>query len=507
MTGILAAMGQRDWRDRSRDAAVATGRLLGRAARGGREHLEVFLGGPDRTRVIFLLAAVLALGSADAATVGASAIELRSALKISNADIGLLVAITSLVGAIGSIPFGILADRAPRTRTLGACIFLWGAAMIWSASASSFGKLLVARMFLGVVTAASGPIVASLVGDLFGGDERGRIYGYILTGEMIGAGVGFAVTGDVAALSWRAAFLILAIPAFALAWFVFQLPEPQRGTRRPRRKAAAPGKQWAPPTVEGWGLPEETEAQRLVRDRGIRSQPPAVAGDPARLSFYDAVRYTLLVRTNVILIVASACGYFFLAGIQTFGVEFVRQQYRVDAVLANGLMLVIGGGCVVGILTGGGLGDSLLRKRFLNARILIPAVAASLATLLFIPALLTRSLITALPYVCFAAFALCAQRAPMDAARLDIMPGPLWGQAEGVRSFLRTGAQALAPLLFGALSELWGGGRDGLQWAFLIMLLPLAAGAAVLYRALRTYPQDIANAAAAGNQGGERPGG
>lgn len=479
-------MGQRDWRDRSRDAAVATGRLLGRAARGGREHLEVVLGGPDRTRVIFLLAAVLALGSADAATVGASAIELRSALKISNADIGLLVAITSLVGAIGSIPFGVLADHAPRARTLGICIFLWGGAMIWSASAGSFGKLLVARMFLGVVTAASGPIVASLVGDLFGGDERGRIYGYILTGEMIGAGVGFAVTGDVAALSWRAAFLILAVPAFFLAWYVFQLPEPVRVARR-RTKVAAEAQPEA-----------ETEAQRLVRERGIRPEPAALGSDPARLGFYAAVRYTLAVKTNVILIAASACGYFFLAGIQTFGVEFVRQQYRVDAVLANGLMLVIGAGCVIGILAGGGLGDSLLRKRFLNARILIPALAASLATVLFIPALLTRSLITAMPYVCFAALALCAQRAPMDAARLDIMPGPLWGQAEGVRSFLRTGAQALAPLLFGALSELWGGGRDGLQWTFLIMLLPLAGGAAVLFRALRTYPQDIANASAPG---------
>ena len=134
--------------------------------------------------MIFLLAAVLALASADSATVGASAIELRQALHINNFDIGLLIAVTSIVAAVASIPFGVLADRGPRTTSLGLTIFLWGAAMVWSATVSSFGRLLLARMFLGVVTAAAGPIVASLVGDLFSAAERGKIYGYILSGEL-----------------------------------------------------------------------------------------------------------------------------------------------------------------------------------------------------------------------------------------------------------------------------------------------------------------------------------
>jgi len=63
---------------------------------------------------------------------------------------------------------------------LGAAIVLWGVAMISSATVSSFGDLLVTRVALGAVTAAAGPVVASLVGDYFAGAERGRIYGYIL---------------------------------------------------------------------------------------------------------------------------------------------------------------------------------------------------------------------------------------------------------------------------------------------------------------------------------------
>ena len=73
--------------------------------------------------------------------------------------------------------------------------------------------------------AAAGPIVASLVGDYFPGGERGKIYSFILTGELAGAGIGFAITGDIAALSWRAAFVILAVPAFLLAYVVFRLPD------------------------------------------------------------------------------------------------------------------------------------------------------------------------------------------------------------------------------------------------------------------------------------------
>ena len=98
-------------------------RLLGvLAAKGGRagaRKLTQELGGRERTRVIVLLAAVLALSSADASTVGASATELRHALHITNTDIGLLVAVTSLVAAVASLPFGVLADRVRRTRVLG----------------------------------------------------------------------------------------------------------------------------------------------------------------------------------------------------------------------------------------------------------------------------------------------------------------------------------------------------------------------------------------------------
>jgi len=440
------------------------------------------------------------LSSADTATVGAAATPLRHALGISNTDIGLLVTVTSLVAAVASLPFGVLADRVRRTRTLAFVIVVWGGAMIWSATVSTFGALLLTRVLLGAVTAAAGPLVASLVGDYFPAMERGRVYGFVLAGELVGAGVGFAVTGDIAALSWRAAFVLLAIPAFVLAWLIFRLHEPARGGRDALLAANAP-----PPEADASGddVDQSTDAQRLARERGLEPDPALVlVEDPRRLRLLAATRYILRIRTNVVLILASAGGYFFLAGVQTFGVEFVTRQYGIDQALGTLVLLVVGAGGVAGVLAGGAIGDLLLHRGFINGRILVGAVAATAAFVLFVPAIFTHSASHALPYITFAALALSAQNPPIDAARLDIMVPLLWGRAEGVRTFLRTLAQAVAPVTFGGVSDyVFGGGRSGLQWTFALMLLPLGGSIFFLYRALRTYPGDIATAAASAQAG------
>jgi predicted MFS family arabinose efflux permease len=466
----------------ARRAARTVTRLTRAAASAGAERLTRAVGGAERTRIVVLLAAVLGLSSADASTVGASATQLRHALHISNTDIGLLVSVTSLVAAFASIPFGVLADRVRRTWTLGACIVLWGGAMIWSATAPDFDRLLLARLALGAVTAAAGPFVASLVGDYFPGHERGRIYGFILAGELVGAGVGFAVTGDIAALSWRAALVVLALPAFVLAWFVFRLPEPRRGGR----------------DEEDETLHHGTAAQQLAAERGIEPDPQLVLRrDARRMNVFAATRYILRIRTNVVLIVASACGYYFLAGVQTFGIEFTTHQYDIDQALANLLLLLVGAGAVAGVLAGGALGDLLLRRKVLTGRVLVATVSAGLAVVFFAPAIFMHHATAALPYLVLAAFAVSAQNPPLDAARLDIMVPLLWGRAEGVRTALRTAAMALAPLLFGAVSDyVFGGGRSGLQWTFAVMLLPLGASAWFLYTAWWSYPRDVATAAA-----------
>jgi MFS family permease len=502
-------------------AAAYAARWAGRLVRG---HYVAAVGGPARARVIMLFACVLALSSADASTIGAVAPQLESALHITNAEVGLLSSATLLVGAVFVIPFGIFVDRAKRVPLLYVSIVCWSIASLVSAFAGSYWTLLLTRLLMGAVTATAGPAIASLTGDYFPSRERGRIYAYILGGELAGTAAGFAISGAIASLiDWRAAFVLLSLPGFLLARSLYKtLPEPQRGgqSRLPRGATDFDdhgGGEW---TWEDGHEDAEADniAHAAVRRRGVRADDGRVLHEPAtQLGIGPAVRYILAVPTNLLLIFSSALGYFFLSGLTTFLVVFVRGHYHASypVTMLSILLLVIAG--VIGTLISGRVTDALVQRGWVEARMWVPAICYLAATVLFIPGILGTSLTPALWFDIAGATLLSAANPPLDAARLDIMPAGLWGRAESTRTVIRSLAQAVAPVLFGALADLIAGivpeqvpigthpshssvvsasTATGLEYCFLVMLVALGAAGVFMARAHRTYPIDVATAAA-----------
>lgn len=459
--------------------------MLGRLLHRTRQRLDRTVGGAARRRVIIVFAVVLALSSADSATIGANTTQLQSGLGIDKTDIGLLLTVSALVGALATIPAGVLVDRVDRTALLAAAVALWGAAMVLSGVATGYLFLLLARVALGAVTAVAAPAIASLIGDYFPEHERGRIYGYVLSGELVGAGFGFLIAGQFASLSWRAPFFALVPPTVLVWWLAWRLPEPKRGGAS-RLSAAG-----ARPDDDSTDL-----AAQMVRRSGVEPRPQDVLrADPQTMSLRAAIRYVLQIRSNVVLIVASALGYFFFTGLRAFGVEYLKDQYGLPQSAATALIVVLGVAALGGVLLGGRAGDRLLARGRITARVEIPGGAALLSAVLFAIALLMGQLWIAMVLLAAAAVCLGATNPPLDAARLDIMPGGLWGRAEAVRSALRDSADAVSPLLFGVVSTALFGG--GLQYTFLVMLVSLFAAAPILLLAgRRTYPADVAAAAA-----------
>src|SRR5262249_10745869 len=163
------------------------------------------------------------------------------------------------------------------------------------------------------------------------------------------------------------------------------------------------------------------------------------------------------------------------------------------------------------------------RRGFIEARVWIPALCYLGATVLLIPGVLGSHLTPALWFDGAGASLLSAANPPLDAARLDIMPALLCGRADSVPQFLRSLAQAAAPLVFGGLSQLIAGivpaqtpigthaggvspsEARGLEISFLILLATLFAAGLFLARARFTYAEDIATAAASqpGGAGGQ----
>jgi MFS family permease len=496
---------------------------LGRILRG---RVVQYVGGRARARVIVLFGGVLALSSAQIATVGAVAPQLEQSLHIGNTKIGLLNSVALLIGAVAVIPVGLLVDRFRRIPMLAGSMVLWGITTMLGAAAGSYSTLLLSRVGLGAVTATAGPAIASLTGDYFPSRERGRVYGYILSGEIAGTAVGFVVSGTVAsAFSWRVAFFLLGIPALFLARSLWRtVPEPQRGGQSrlaPGTLDLAGAGTPSPPAADGADAdPEQTEEADLAYDaatrRGFEPDPALVLNrDPDTMSLSDAVRYVLSIPTNMLLIISSSLGYFFFAGLQTFALVFIRGHYHASqgtATLMLGLLVL---GSLIGTLLSGPISDAIARRGQFEARIWVPAVCYLAAVVFLIPGLLSARLGSGIWFDVAGAALISAANPPLDAARLDIMPSGLWGRAESTRTFLRSLAQALAPLLFGAVADVIAGfvpeqapigththhvvssaAGTGLQIAFLIMLVSLGAAGVFLLRARRTYPTDVATAGA-----------
>jgi MFS family permease len=531
-------------------------------------------GGPARARVLLLFGAVLALSGADAATVGAVAPQLEHSLHIGNAKVGLLSSVGLLVGAVFVIPVGMLVDRSKRMPMLSISVALWSLASLFGAFASSYWHLLLWRLALGAVTATAGPAIASLTGDYFPARERGRVYAYILAGETAGTAVGFIISGTLASIiSWRAAFVALAIPGFFLARELWRtVPEPDRAGQSRLQPGAvviqgarahthrepgvpmphepddvapepatkvdqytdAPGYSPGDPpggtqrdSAGGFaevdaatGEPEQRTADadlaRVAAEaRGIKPDPQRVLReDPRKMSLLDAVRYTLRIPTNLLMIIGSSLGYFYFAGLSTFALLFVRGHYHVGQATSElGLGLLVGG-ALIGTLISGQLTDVMLRRGMIQARIWVPAACYLAAVICFIPGILGNHLTPALWFDVAGAAFVSAANAPLQAAKLDIMPAGLWGRAESTRTLVRSLAQALAPLLFGGVADLVAGivpqqtpvgthtglvssnTATGLEVSFLIMLAALVLAAVALFRAGRTYATDVATAAA-----------
>jgi MFS family permease len=502
-------------------------RWLGRLIRG-----EVVrrVGGPARARVIFMFGAILALNGADTATVGAVAPQLERALNIGNFQIGLLSTASLLVGAVFTIPVGLLVDRIHRMPVLALSIVLWSIASLMSAFAGSYSGLLTTRLLLGAVAASAGPAIASLTGDYFPARERGRVYAYILGGEVAGTAVGFIISGSVASLiDWRASFILLAIPGFFLARELWRtVPEPLRGGQSRLEPgvvdlgvAVAEARQRAEESGEaspGEGPVIEDDLARVAAEqKGIRPDPRLVLSeDPQDMGLVRAVKYILSIPSNVLMIIGSSLGYFFFAGLQTFALLFVRGHYNASQATAELVLALLVIGAIIGTLLSGRLTDAMLRRGNLSARVVVPAVCYLGAAALLIPGFASSNLSTALWFVVPGAALISAANPPLDAARLDIMPAGLWGRAESVRTFLRSLAQALAPLIFGGLSSLIAGfvpqqapigthptrhgiqtgASMGLEVTFLVMLVSLVAAGIFLYRSRAHYPRDVASAGA-----------
>src|SRR5947199_714233 len=101
-----------------------------------------------------------------------------------------------------------------------------------------------------------------------------------------------------------------------------------------------------------------------------------------------AIRYILSIPPIMLLIISSALGYFYFAGLSTFALLFVRGHYHAGQATAELVLALLVAGAMVGTLVSGRVTDIMLRDGMLEARIWVPALCYLGAAALLVPGVL-----------------------------------------------------------------------------------------------------------------------
>jgi len=152
------------------------------------------------------------------------------------------------------LPLGRLVDRGNRRNLIVLGLLFWSAATGLFAFAQNYTQLLLARVGVGIGEAVLAPAAYSLIADYIEPSRRGRALAAYYVSIAIGSGAslllggwllaaipteGLAVYGWGLLSSWRAAFLVAALPAVPLALVLWvSVREP---TRREATDARATG--------------------------------------------------------------------------------------------------------------------------------------------------------------------------------------------------------------------------------------------------------------------------
>jgi len=142
---------------------------------------------------------------------------LSAELGLSHAQAGLLET-AYLIGYIAAkMPAGALSRRLGPRRLLAASMLGYGASSAATMWARGFTDIFALRLLVGLFQGVHLPVANALLSDRFG-ERQGKAIGFNESGPNVGNTLAFPLTVQILSVwSWRAAFLVLSLPAFALS--------------------------------------------------------------------------------------------------------------------------------------------------------------------------------------------------------------------------------------------------------------------------------------------------
>jgi branched-chain amino acid transport system ATP-binding protein len=290
----------------------------------GRGRLEAIrqLGGGVSLFPLIVLATIQLLDQATQSAFNVLTPNVRDAFHLTNAGILLIVALAGAAGLACTLPVAVLADRMNRVRIalIGALI---GAAFSVGVGLAN-SVVLVTIMLVGVYMgqAVIFPTHNSLLADYYPVPARPSVYSTHRAGYSIGVIAGVLIGAGLATLfSWRAPFLVFAVPIFVVVVIGTRLREPPRG----RHEQLELSEQMVASGL-GQPAPLADAPQATVVDAPV--EPPPSLGEAWRTVW----KVSALRRIFIALpfLAASIAGFASLASLQyqeTFHLDALQRAY------------------------------------------------------------------------------------------------------------------------------------------------------------------------------------
>ena len=167
---------------------------------------------------------------------------IRQEIDLSDTQLGLLGGIAfAIFYTFAGIPIARWADVGVRKNIVTLAIIIWSAMTMFTATAKSFGGLLIARIGVGVGEAGCSPPIHSLISDYYPVEKRATALSIYALGIPLGGAIGTLAGGWIGQyFGWRMAFLVVGLPGLIVAAiFYFTVREPPRGFSEPEQKPAS----------------------------------------------------------------------------------------------------------------------------------------------------------------------------------------------------------------------------------------------------------------------------
>ncbi len=183
----------------------------------------------DRGFQVVLLASV-------ASPLGASVVSpildsLTGPLGVSEAQVGLLMAVFTAPGVVLVPVVGVVSDRYGRKPVLAVGLALFGLAGVAISLTTDFATALALRLLQGVGYAGIAPVLIASVGDLYRGAREATAQGLRFTTVGASLTVFPLASGLLVGVAWQAPFLLYAVALVASAVVLVAFDEPTREAR------------------------------------------------------------------------------------------------------------------------------------------------------------------------------------------------------------------------------------------------------------------------------------